>query len=66
MLSVDHCFPQVKRSIWELCLSFKISKFALQLNQSYYRPQFPQTMSSRFQRRTQDPVKYLMWSALRK
>ena len=49
-----------------IMFNFKMSKFALQLNQPYYRPQLSQTMSSRFQRRTQDPVKYLMCTALRK
>ena len=35
---------------------FKISEFTLQLKQSYYCPQFSETMSSRLQTRIQNPV----------
>ena len=41
-------------------MSFKISKFALQQNQSYYRLQFSHTMSSRLQTRIQNLVEHLI------
>ena len=34
-------------------------KFTLQLNQSYYHPQFWQVVISRLQMRIQNPVRYL-------
>ena len=46
--------------MWQLCLNFKTSKFALQVNQSQ-RPQFSQTVSSRLQMRIENPVKHLGW-----
>ena len=48
------------------CLNFKMSKFTLQLNQSYKHFQISQTMSSRLQRRIQNSDKHLRWSVLRK
>ena len=39
-----------------------MSKLTLQVNQSYWHPQFPQTMSSRLQMCIQNPVKHLRWS----
>ena len=38
-----------------------MSKFIVQLNQSYKGPQFSQTISSRLQKRTHNSVKHLRW-----
>ena len=43
----------------KVCLNFKMNKFTLELNQSYWRPQFSQTMSNRLQRHSENTVKYL-------
>ena len=55
-----------ERSIWQLCLNSKINKFKLQLSQSYQRPQFSQTMSSRLQGCIQSSAEHLRWSVLQK
>ena len=47
-----------------ICLNFKMGKFTLQLNQSYQRSQFFETMSSRLQMLIQNPVKHLRWNVL--
>ena len=42
-----------------LCLHFKMNKLLLQLNQSYWRPTFPNTISSILKMGIQNLVKYI-------
>ena len=64
LISIIIVLLKVKRSTWYLCLNFKMSKFTLQLNKSYQRPQFSQAMSRRLRRRIQNSIKHIRWSIL--
>ena len=56
-VSVIIALLRVNKVCGNLCLHFKMGKFLLQLNQSYWRPPFPHTISSILQMGIQNLIK---------